>query len=466
MVKKKSLMARIWDRISFAEDESVQNEQYDRTLVLHRDPIGSSGTRSSAGYPYEDYLQKLRGKERADIFDQMRRSDPQAKMCLSAVKNPIRSAVWQIEPGDQTDEAKSDAEFIEHILFNDMDQPWNNFIDEALTYVDFGHAIFELTHKIVFNHAKFGTYNGIRSLGWRSPRTIERWNLNRENGKLISISQYAYGDLQRLVDIPAEFLIVFSLEKEGSNYEGISLLRPCYGNWFRKNTYLKLNAIGIEKFAIPTPIVTVPSGMQNQESYGALVSALEAYVTHEKGYLTIPEGWELDLKTSTYDPEKVEVSIDNEDKRMVKSFLANFLELGMNGTGAYALSNDLSDFFLSGLDYIANGISETINMDLIPNLIKLNRGARDKYPRLKVSGVSDKAGKELADTLKAYADGKLITPDEKLEENLRMRYKLPKSDPLTARQVQPVFNAAPPTLAEKIKLAEARRLKVLRDGKS
>ena len=83
------------------------------------------------------------------------------------------------------------------------------------------------------------------------------------------------------------------------------------------------------------------------------VNVLENYTTHQKSYLIKPEGWGLELQTNTYDPQKVEASIENEDKRMVKAFLANFLELGMSGTGAYALSNDLSDFFLSGIEYIA-----------------------------------------------------------------------------------------------------------------
>jgi hypothetical protein len=212
-----------------------------------------------------------------------------------------------------------------------------------------------------------------------------------------------------------------SHDRGGSNYEGISALRPCYGNWWRKNNFNKINAIGIEKFAVPTPIATIPQGRQASTQYTKLITALEKYTTHQSNYLIKPEGFDIDLKTNTYDPSKVEISIENEDKRMVKAFLANFLELGMSGSGAYALSNDLSDFFLTGLEFMAEEIADQINKNLIPQLIKMNFGPRDKYPTLKFSGISDKAGKELADILSVLTNAQILTPDDNLEKHLRKR---------------------------------------------
>ncbi len=442
--------------------------------------FGSFGTISYGGYPAEEYLATLRGRRRADIFDQMRRSDPQVKMCLASVKNPIRSATWEVEPADDSDEAKADAEFVDHVLFNDMDQTWIDFLGEALSMIDFGHAVFEPIHKTVLNNQKFGAYTGIKSLAFRSPRTLERFNLDPATGDLVSITQYAYGDLDRLVDIPGENLIIMTLDKEGANYEGISALRPCYGPWFRKNNYLKLNAVGIEKFAIPTPLVEVPEGKQATAQFDNMIEALEHYLTHQNNYLTYPAGWKVTLNTNTYDPAKVEVSIDNEDKRMVKAFLANFLELGGSGGGSYALSSDLSTFFLSGLDHIAGKIAGTLNRRIIPQLIMMNRGQRDNYPILRHSGVSDRAGKELAEILHFLGDTQFIIPDDSTEDHLRKRYGLPKASDIGKRQVKTTggapgsadFTTAPPVsvnqgssplLSERIIAAEARRTKVL-DG--
>ncbi len=110
---------------------------------------------------------------------------------------------------------------------------------------------------------------------------------------------------------------------------------------------------------------------------------------------------------------------------MAKAFLMNFLELGMNGFGSQSLSVDLSDFSLNCLKYIAGKVQAPYNRKLIPSLIQMNRGPRDVYPQLVASGIDDKVGQELANTLKAYVDGKMLTPDDPLEANIRKRHKLP-----------------------------------------
>lgn len=425
--QKRSFWSKLFRLGGEAGADPTQDEQT-RTIIVHRDAIGSSGTRSYSGYAREDYLHTLYGRRRADVFDEMRRSDSQTVMILSAVKNVIKSATWEMQAFDDSPEAEADKELIEHILMKDMDDTFAQFLSEALTMIDFGHSVFEVTHKVVKNNPKFGSYTGLASLGFRSQRTIERWNLDKQTGKLQSVTQLAYGDLERYTDIPADFLLVFSINKEGSNYEGISMLRSCYGPWIRKNMYLKLNAIGIEKFAVPTPLVEVPSGKQDSPEYDFLTRALESYTSHEANYLTFPEGWKITLNNSPYDPEKVEVSIGNEDKRMTKAFLANFMELGQHssGSGSRAVSADQSSFFLLGLEHIAKIICEGINQKLIPALVQINRGPREGYPTLNALDISDRANKELADIITELSGGNWLTPSDTDEDHLRKRYRLPK----------------------------------------
>lgn len=431
------------------------------SIVIHTKGIGSTGTQSYAGYPAEEYLTKLHGRQRADIFDRMERSDGQSSMLLKAAVDSILAATWDIAPGDQSPEAQADADFMKHILFRDMEKPFEEFLEEALTFMVHGHSIFELTHKVVLNHPVFGSYNGIKGLAFRSQRTIERWNLNHETDQLESVTQIVNGDLDRYVDIPAEFLIVFTLKKRGSNYEGISMLRPCYGSWVRKDLYLKLNAIGIEKFAVPTPIATIPAGKAEGTEFDTLILALEAYSSHEKAYLTKPEGWDIELHSNVYDPQKVEISIDNEDKRMTKSFLANFLELGMNGTGSHSQSSNMSDFFLSSLDHIAKKIAATINRDLIPAIIQMNRGPRATYPELKHSGISDRASTEFGGLLKTLRDSDYIQPSDADEDYIRKRIGMPVRSQIGLRKK----SAPAPLFSDAKKLTLSERIKAKREAK-
>ncbi len=438
------------------ENKNVPQDYGPREIVVHYDPVGSSGTEIYSGYISEDYLDGMRGTERADKYDQMRRSDPDVKMCLSAVKNSIMNGTWEVEAGEDTEEAKADAEFIKHILFHDLNKPFLDILEEGMTVCEFGHSVFEITHRPVLDHPDHGSFISV-NLNWRSPRTIERWNVDKKSERLISISQYAYGDLDKLVDIPGEFLIVMTLQKEGANYEGISLLRPCYGPYIRRNNYLKLNASGIEKFAVPTPIATVPDGKQGTEQFRRLELILQAYTYHQKNYIMKPAGWDLELNTgNTYDPSKVETSIDNEGQRMTRSFMANFLTLGMNTVGSYALSNDLSDFFFGGIEHVAGKFTTKINL-LIVHLILLNKGPRKVYPILKCSGISDKAGLEFAQIITLLTGQKVIIADDKLEDHVRKRMKLPERSEDGQRSNAPAPQFSPEekkkdeTLAERIR---------------
>lgn len=432
-------------------ESPIDDASQTKNLSLHIEEIGTSGTEIFAGYYSEEYLNNLRGTRAADIWDQMRRSDPKIKMVLSAVKNPIKGAHWNVQPGADGDNYKLHAELIEQVLFRDLEQPWVQQVSEILTMLEFGFAVFEKIDKLVTNHPILGTYHSLSKLGWRSPRTIERWNLDKKTGKILSISQYAYGDLGKLVDIPGEFLVVFTNEKEGDNYEGVSALRPCYGPWYRKNSYLKLMAIGMEKFAIPTPYMEVPEGKENSQQYNNAKKVLEKYVSHQQQYITIPAGWKLGFAQSSFDASKIREAIDKENTEIAHAFLENFLELGQSGSGSYALSYDLSDFFLMGIEHVAKNICETFNRTTIPDLIKLNFGPQQAYPRLVCSGIKDKPGKELAEIIKLLSDAKVITPDTDLEENLREKYGLPKK----VSPIVPAAAAAPVTSLSEVKLAES-----------
>lgn len=416
--------------------QSVENSDLVKKVTIHVEETGSSGTEIFGGYYNEEYLAKLRGTPAMDLYDQMRRSDPKIKMVLSAVKNPIKSAQWKVQPGDVGEQYKLHAELIEQILFKDLEQSWQSQLAEILTHLDFGFSIFEVIHKVVLNHPKFGNYNSLAKLAWRNPRTIERWNLDSKTEKIKSVTQYAFGDLQKLVDIPGEYLLIFSHEKEGANFEGVSALRPCYGPWVRKNTFLKLLAIGMEKYAIPTPYMEVPEGKESSQQFINAKKVLEKYVAHQQQYITLPAGWKLGFSQTNFDAEKIRAAIQAENTEMANAFLENFLELGQSGSGSYALGSDLSDFFLTGIEHVANYICDVINRELIPDLVKTNYGPQSVYPQLVASGIKDKPGKEFAEILKIFSDGKIIIPDAELEDDMREKYKLPKRTQNDQRQVQ------------------------------
>lgn len=412
------------------ETEDEEGKE-DEDLKIIRE--GTSGTDISGNRFAEEYLVKLQQTDGPFIWDEMRRSDDQVAMLLRVVKNPLMSARWFIEPVDDSEEEIKLAEFVTHVLIDNMgteDHPksFEKFKREALTSVEFGYSLFEITNKIVFDDEFFGTYIGLKGLDWRSPKTIEEWFLT-QGGELEGVRQEDNSDRVSNICLPGKFLLHIAAEMEGDNYEGISMLRPIYGNWLRKNIMRKIQMIGIERAATGVPIGVIPQGQLGTASQTALENSLSRFVSHQRGYMTIPEGYDVKEFKITHDAEKVQSAIDSENVGMAKSFLANFMELGLNGSsGSFALGTDLSDIFLSGIAVYGDAIVSPVNMKVIPSIIKWNFGERRKYPKLKIEGINDKAGKEFAEVMDILTKGGLVQITDKLRTVIHKKYNLPDFD--------------------------------------
>ena len=417
-------------------DSTEKSSAFEVGAKVSYKPVGSSGTEVFGGYFSEEYLQSLRGNRGAKIWDEMRRSEPQVAMLLSAITNPIKSATWAFEEAEDVADAEKHKELVRICLQEMVD--WEAFLHEALTVVGFGFSLFEPIHNVVFDHPKLGTFNGLKAVAFRSQKTIYAWTLEKQTGKLLSVQQFAYSDVGGTADIPGEFLLVFSNLKEGDNYEGISALRPMYGPYFRKNLYHKLAAIGVERSAVGTVVGTLPPGVEDPIQTEAFKKVLSSFTSHEAAYIMKPSGFEVEIVKIDFDASNVKDLIVLENTEMINAAVANFLALGTNGgSGAFALGTDLSDFFLNGIQSYANLICGVLNRQLIPNLVKLNFGPQAAYPILKCTGINDKAGKEFSEIVSALVGSNTLTPDATLEEYLRERYKMPKADAATARQVEP-----------------------------
>lgn len=431
-------------RRAFAEDVPVN------TIILKEKEFGSTGTEIYSGYIQEDYLSTLTGTEAMDTFDKMRRSDTQIKLALSSVINSIMGANWDVEyKCDEEDKDKDIEKFIKYCIFKGANKSWSMHLREILSCCVYGYSLFEIVHKIIKDHPEYYDKVGLKYLAYRSQRTINTWTIDKDTKELKSIRQFANGDLNAYVEIPAENVALFTIDREGDNFEGISLLRSCYGCWYRKNNYLKLMAIGIEKTAIGTPVGKYPDAMYNTPEYIRFEDVLRSLVAHQQNFVTLPQGkegqgWNIDIVKSEFDAQKVKDAIDYEDQSIVRNFLAQFLMLGSGSTGSWSLSTDQSDFFLNGITYIADIICEVINNRVIIPLVDANFGKQEHYPELFYSGIRDRAGKEFAEVLQILSNSKIIVADDNLEKFTRKKYDLPEKGLEGQRINQPLVPGQQP----------------------
>lgn len=381
--------------------------------------LGASGTTIFGGYiTDEDYVSELTGSLALTTYNKMRKSDGVVKAALLACTLPVRAANWYIEPASDDEKDKEVADFVSENLFNQMTITWDDFLRQALLMLAFGFSVFEK----VFTEIEF---EGKQMVGWRkfAPRlqgSILKWQT--EEGENGITQQFSTGGT---VSIPIEKLLIFTHEKEGDNWLGISILRNAYRSWFFKSNIEKFNAIGFERQSVGIPYAKLPQGYSEDDRKRA-EKLLKNLRVNEWGYMIQPEGWEvgfMDMKAkSVKDPDE---TIRRYNREILISVLAQFLDLGSGATGSRALSADHSSTFHNNLIAVARYIKDTINKYAIKQLVDLNYTV-EKYPTLKFSNIGLARYADVAKALTGLVQQGVVKTDEKLEDYIRQLMDLPE----------------------------------------
>jgi hypothetical protein len=94
------------------------------------------------------------------------------------------------------------------------------------------------------------------------------------------------------------------------------------------------------------------------------------------------------------------------DMEASNSVLAGFTDLGaaaVSGTGSFALSKDQTDFFLMSEQAKSREMQSTINSYLIPDLVAVNFGPKEKMPRFEFGPIAEDDAAQAISLLQATA---------------------------------------------------------------
>lgn len=417
------------NNLNTTEPDQVTGVPTQATEVKPREiltELGGTGTTIVSGFlANQDYNPEFTGTKRIELFNEMR-TDATVRAGLSAVKLPLLSADWYIKEPSGDDELGEVADFVDRQLMKNPSFSWTSFLRQALTMCEYGNAIFEK----VFEQLPDGKI-GWKRLAPRMSKTIYRWTL--QDGKSPGIYQIL--PTGKTAEIPRWKLLYFINEQEGSNYEGISLLRAPHKNWFYKNLYYKIDSIAAEKQGMGIPQVKRPPNATPQDIAKAREIA-QNIRTNEKAFIDLPAGFEVQFLDTHADKLKdCKEMIEHHDRQIVKAFLAQFLELGTKSGGSYALSADQSKLFLLGLEYLAKIVQEEMNK-AIKELCDLNfpNLKEEDYPTLEYGAIGQIDFDQLSQSLQRLTQSNLITPNLEIEKHLLASMSLPVSDDLAEQR--------------------------------
>lgn len=415
--------------------------------------IGESGTLITSGIiTGEEYNTRLRGKYALRMYDIMRKSEESVRAALQMVKLPLLTQSNFIQPVDGSLQAEFRKRFLERELFH-RNVDFDKMKREGLTFADFGHSVCEFTLELT--EFEGVPLIGIKEVGFRKQTSIQQWETTDGRPGIQQFLSMSTGDAIR--DIIRQKLIVWTNDQEGDNYEGISLLRYAFKSWDMADKLGLVHAMGLEKMAIPTPVLGIPSGTSPADE-AAAIAAIQQYRSNEKGYIKKPVGWELDaFDLSGQSIDQLLPALQHYEMKILLSVLGQFLMLGSSGSGgSRAVSMDHSKLFMQSEEAFSHTFNSAVQRDLINTLEYLNFSdvTETGYSLLKSSAVRDDDVVALADAVSKLRSASMITPTFDTEQHLRKVAKLPElpedyeKDYETKRQnslIAPSFDSPQPT---------------------
>jgi len=405
--------------------------------------FGSSGLKRYGGFIFEEYLRELRGPRGMRTFREMKDNDPVIGAMLFAFEYLARQVDWRIEPADESNEAKQEAELISGALFDDMEQHWNDTLSEIFSMLWAGWAWLEIVFKrrggdVVDPKRKSRFTDG--KIGWRKwalrgQETLYEWRFSKDSPDDVVAMIQQTVESARLIEVPLAKSLLFRTRTEKNNPEGRSLLRNAYRPWYFSKKIEEIEAIGIERDLAGLPMITPPENVDiwNPKDSLALAkkTAAEKLVRSirrdEQEGIVKPFGWEFSL-LSTGGRRQLDITgiIARYDQRKAMVLLADFILLGHEKVGSFALSSSKTHLFSMALGGILDIIAEIVNREAIPQLLRLNgRPVHEKLAKLTHGDVESLSLAELGAYVTALSGAGIDLADEPTERELRAQAKLP-----------------------------------------
>lgn len=411
--------------------------------MARTDEIGRIGQKRYGGIFYEEFLRELRGKKGIETYREMAENDDTIGAILFAVEMLIRQASWNVEPGGDTPKDKEAAEFVEQCM-HDMQDTWTDTISEILSFLTYGWSFHEIVYKRRMGKTRDqktrSKYNdgliGWRKLPIRAQETLYQWEYDDEDN-LIAMTQLPppnYG----LITIPMDKAMLFRTKSRKGNPEGRSILRNAYRSWYFKRRIQEYEGIGIERDLAGLPVFTAPEDIaiwdEDDPDMVKLRTGMEAMVqkirVDELAGIVKPHGFEFELLNSggskQFDTNAI---IQRYDTGMAMTVLADFIFLGHQQVGSFALSSDKTELFSMAIGAYLDIICETFNSQGIPQLIDVNGSHFDgitDYPKLAHGDIENADIQKLAAYIKDMTGVGILVPDDGLEDYVREAAGLPE----------------------------------------
>lgn len=403
----------------------------------------------------EEYQLELRGKRGALTYREMG-NHAVLGAGLWVIEILTRQADYDIEPANDSDEAKKVAEFVSSCL-DDMQGGMTGFMTEFLSALQYGWGWMEKVYKIRRGpefkmpqlHSRYSDGRvGIQRIGLIGQETLWEWEWD-DCGRVSAMIQMPPPPDVKLRRIPRDKALHVRFRYRLDNPEGTSILRVPYTSWYYHKNFQFVEAVGIERDLAGYPVMELPPEVMESDdpkdievrtAHEDLVSKIKrdeyegVVIAAETSSDGNPTGYRLRLLNSGgRRPADVDPVLRRLDSRMAMSMMAEFLIVGLDKAGSYSLHSDKTSLFTTSLGGILDERDRQFNEEVFPELMDLNGIPREMSPSIRHGDIEKVDLATLGSFIQAVTGSGAVTLDDALEDWTRKHSGLPERDMATAR---------------------------------
>lgn len=413
----------------------------DLSTLIAYSGFPSYGTTSYAAQ--DERHRELQGTRRDVTFAEMLEGDSLIAVSFGIMANLAAQVAYTFSASDATNpESVAIAEEF-GAMWKAMRTPWTDVAKEQVRGSAWGYSLHEMVVEMRDGQPTLTDLFHIR----QDSRYCWHW---ADGGReVVAVEQLTRSGQHAI--IPMSKILHFVADNSSGDPEGRPLLRPLYKDYRAQNTTTDYAVIGVGKDATGMVVARVPvslfadslqPGSANYTDAAAAVSAITKSVSAmQRGAregLVFPAAKDADGKETGYDIAQLQgggsrqfdhlALIKHFEGRIGRGLLTQFLLLGTDKAGSFALSADQTELLGVALGGLLDSMMDAVNQQVVATIADLRGVPEDMRPLL-VRGPLDKPdlaklGAFIAEMIKAG----VLTPDVGLERYARSAAELPATD--------------------------------------
>lgn len=407
-----------------------------KSTTLLNVTAGARGLDISSGLVSTDYDKHLQGERKIKTYTEMRDNSAVIGAVLYAIKMLVRGVTWYVKPFDPNETADVDASIFVQRVFDTHEQILKKFVDQGLSMVVFGWSV----HEILYSKDERGKIL-FYDLAVRPQRTFNKWITDPANdNQVVEFEQNTVDGGIRAV--PLDKCVYLRIEDYEGSPEGRSLLRNAYRPWYFAKNIENHEAIRIERDAVGVPIARIPSDCLDNAAppeKKAIKTAFEKVVANlrndEQAGVVIPSDRD-EAGNYLFDVSLLQSSgsttinsnepIQRYNTEILMTLLADFMKLGHEKVGSFALSSDKTNLFGQAVAGLLSIFSTALTEQLAQRLLDLN--GVDGHCYVTHSDVEKTDLTQLATIIAQLSGVGMIFDDYETEAHVRTLLDLPERE--------------------------------------